>query len=114
MDLCDTIGELNVGIAVDIYHVWWDQNLEAELNRAGADRLFGFHLCDWLEQTADILLDRGMMGDGVADLKAIRSSVEHAGYNGYCEVEIFSAKNWWKLDPNTVLDTVVERFQTVC
>lgn len=114
VDLCNIIGEPNVGIAVDIYHVWWDQSLQAELNRAGADRLLGFHLCDWLAQTEDILLDRGMMGDGVADIKAIRSSVECAGYSGYCEVEIFSAENWWNLEPNTVLDTIVERFQSVC
>ena len=62
----------------------------------------------------DVLLDRGMMGDGVADLKALRGAVENAGYDGFCEVEIFSAENWWKRDPNEVLDVMVERFRTVC
>ena len=61
-----------------------------------------------------MMLDRGMMGDGVADLKAIRAAVENAGYAGSCEVEIFSANNWWKRDPNEVLDIIVERFKTVC
>ncbi|RUW95236.1 sugar phosphate isomerase/epimerase, partial [Mesorhizobium sp. M2A.F.Ca.ET.037.01.1.1] len=60
------------------------------------------------------LLDRGMMGDGVADLKAIRAAVEAAGYDGPCEVEVFSAQNWWKRDPGDVLDACVERFRSVC
>ena len=55
-----------------------------------------------------------MMGDGVADLKGVAPGVEEAGYAGYCEVEIFSANNWWKRDPNEVLDICVERFRTVC
>jgi sugar phosphate isomerase/epimerase len=54
------------------------------------------------------------MGDGVADLKSIRRAVEEAGYDGYCEVEIFSANNWWKRDPGEVLDVMVERFRSVC
>ena len=55
-----------------------------------------------------------MMGDGVADLKGLRRAIEAAGYAGYCEVEIFSANNWWKRDPNELLDICVERFRTVC
>ena len=62
----------------------------------------------------DVLLDRGMMGDGVADLKAIRAGVEAAGYAGPCEVEVFSARDWWCRDPNEVLDTMIARFRTVC
>ena len=113
-DLCDRIAHPAVGIAVDVYHVWWDSGLDAQLRRAGKDRIFGYHLCDWLADTQDVLLDRGMMGDGVADLKAIRASVEGAGYTGPCEVEIFSANNWWKRDPGDVLDVMVERFRTIC
>jgi sugar phosphate isomerase/epimerase len=108
------IGADNVGIAVDVYHVWWDTSLAAELKRAGPGRIFGYHVCDWLAETRDVLLDRGMMGDGVADLKAIRAAVEAAGYDGPCEVEIFSANHWWKRDPGEVLDTCVERYRTVC
>ncbi len=112
--VCDMIGADNVGIAVDVYHVWWDTDLAASLQAAGPDRILGYHLCDWLEETSHMLLDRGMMGDGVADLKAIRKSVEDAGYVGACEVEVFSAADWWKRPVSEVLDTMIERFRTVC
>lgn len=114
VDLCELIGAPNVGVAVDVYHVWWDTDLAAQLARAGAGRILGYHLCDWLADTSDVLLDRGMMGDGVADLRAIRAAVEDAGYLGPCEVEVFSAANWWRRDPGEVLDVMVERFRTVC
>lgn len=113
LDICRAIEAPNVGIAVDVYHVWWDLTLP-ETIKDSAGRIFGFHLCDWLEDTSHMLLDRGMMGDGVADLKSLRRSVEDAGYDGPCEVEIFSADNWWKRPPDEVLDIIVERFQTVC
>ncbi|MGL6210422.1 MAG: sugar phosphate isomerase/epimerase family protein [Paracoccaceae bacterium] len=113
LDICDAVGAANVGVAVDVYHVWWDTDLSAQLMRAGS-RIFGYHLCDWLADTRDLLLDRGMMGDGVADLRAIRAGVEAAGYAGACEVEIFSAETWWTRDPGEVLDVMVERFRTVC
>ncbi|MGD9479949.1 sugar phosphate isomerase/epimerase family protein [Shinella sp. G-2] len=114
VDICEMVDMPNLGLAVDVYHVWWDSDLDAQLQRAGKNRIFGYHLCDWLADTQDVLLDRGMMGDGVADLKAIRASVEGAGYAGPCEVEIFSANNWWKRDPGDVLDVMVERFRTLC
>ncbi|RWR09150.1 sugar phosphate isomerase/epimerase family protein [Paenirhodobacter populi] len=113
LDICDRIGSPHLGVAVDVYHVWWDTDLPAQLARAG-ERILGYHLCDWLAGTRDVLLDRGMMGDGVADLKGLRAAVEDAGYDGLCEVEIFSADNWWKRDPGEVLDTIVTRFRTVC
>ncbi|TPJ30062.1 sugar phosphate isomerase/epimerase family protein [Mesorhizobium sp. B2-8-3] len=114
VDLCVAVDAPNVGVAVDVYHVWWDRTLADELLRVGPRRIFGYHLCDWLAQTRDVLLDRGMMGDGVADLKAIRAAVEAAGYDGPCEVEVFSARDWWKRDPGDVLDACVERFRSVC
>lgn len=114
LNVCDMIGATNVGIAVDVYHVWWDTTLADTLAQRGGGRILGYHLCDWLADTTDALLDRGMMGDGVADLKAIRACVEDTGYDGLCEVEIFSAENWWKRDPNDVLDTIVRRFRTIC
>lgn len=113
LDICDAIGAPNLGVAIDVYHVWWDTDLTRQLARAGG-RIFGYHLCDWLADTQDVLLDRGMMGDGVADLRALRAGVEAAGYLGACEVEIFSAENWWKRDPGEVLDVIVERFRTIC
>lgn len=111
--VCDTVGAQNVGVAVDVYHVWWDSDL-ADACAAAGERVFGYHLCDWLENTSHMLLDRGMMGDGVADLKAIRAAVEWAGYCGACEVEVFSAEDWWQRDPGEVLDVMVERFRKVC
>lgn len=113
LDICDRISADNLGIAIDVYHVWWDTDLPQQLKRAGS-RIFGFHLCDWLAETRDVLLDRGMMGDGVADIPAIRAAVEKAGYRGACEVEIFSVNNWWKRDPSDVLDVMADRFRTVC
>jgi sugar phosphate isomerase/epimerase len=108
----DMVGAPNVGIAVDVYHVWWDRTLPTALT-AAPGRVLGFHLCDWLENTRHMLLDRGMMGDGVADLRAIRQAVEDkAGYNGTCEVEIFSAEDWWKRDPADVLDVIADRFKS--
>lgn len=113
LELCRAIDRPNVGIAVDVYHVWWDSCLSDSL-AAASGRILGYHLCDWLEHTSDMLLDRGMMGDGVADLRAIRRDVEGAGYAGLCEVEIFSAQNWWKRPPDEVLDTIVDRFRRFC
>ena len=112
--ICDQMDAQNVGVAVDVYHVWWDTTLSDTLGAAGRHRILGFHLCDWLADTTDMLLDRGMMGDGVADLKGIRLAVEGAGYDGACEVEVFSAGNWWQRDPADVLDTIVNRFRTRC
>jgi sugar phosphate isomerase/epimerase len=113
LDLCDILGE-GVGIALDVYHVWWDPELAVQIVRAGANgQLLSYHVCDWLVPTQDLLLDRGMMGDGIIDLKKIRGMVEEAGYTGCCEVEIFSKKNWWQKDPDEVLATCIERHQTV-
>jgi sugar phosphate isomerase/epimerase len=113
LDICDRLGE-GVGVAIDVYHVWWDPDLEAQIARAGRGRqLLAFHVCDWLVPTKDLLLDRGMMGDGVIDIPKIRGWVEDAGFDGLIEVEIFSAANWWQRDPDEVLDTCLERHRTV-
>jgi sugar phosphate isomerase/epimerase len=110
-DLCEQLGD-GTGIAVDTYHVWWDPELAREIARAGRN-ILAYHVNDWLVPTTDLLLDRGMMGDGVIDLRAIRAMVEAAGYRGHCEVEILSAENWWKRDPDEVLRICIERHQTV-
>lgn len=112
--VADAVGAPNVGIAVDVYHVWWDRTLAQGL-LAARGRVLGYHLGDWLENTRHMLLDRGMMGDGVADLRAIRQAVEDgAGYSGLCEVEVFSAEDWWRRDPAEVLDVIVDRFRRHC
>ncbi len=109
LDICDDLGP-GLGVAVDVYHVWWDPDLEAQIARAG-DRVLAFHTCDWLVPTRDLLLDRGMMGDGVIDIPKIRGWVEATGFTGFCECEIFSAENWWKKDADEVLKTVKERHE---
>lgn len=106
-DLCDELGG-GLGIAVDVYHVWWDPCLRREIQRAGAERILAFHVCDWLVPTRDLLLDRGMMGDGVIDIPAIRSWVEDVGYDDMLEVEIFSS-DWWAKEPMDVLHICQER-----
>jgi len=117
LDLCvcldpQTTGAL--GVAVDVYHVWWDPELEAQIARAGKSRLLAHHLCDWLVPTTDLAFDRGMMGDGVIDLPRIRGFMEGAGYAGYNEVELFSARNWWQRDPDEVLTIMKERYAACC
>jgi sugar phosphate isomerase/epimerase len=111
----DSSSPPSLGVAVDVYHVWWDPDLAREITRAGkANRLFGYHVCDWLVPTRDLLTDRGMMGDGVIDLRMIRALMESANYNGPVEVEIFSSLDWWKRPMNDVLAICSERLQTVC
>jgi sugar phosphate isomerase/epimerase len=104
-----------LGVALDVYHVWWDPDLAGGVARAGvARRLFAFHVCDWLVPTRDLLMDRGMMGDGVIDIRSIRRAVEAAGYRGLIEVEIFSDADWWLKDARTILTTCSERLQSAC
>lgn len=112
LDLCDTLDPARsgaLGVAVDLYHVWWDPKLASQIARAGRERLLALHVCDWLVPTTDLLEDRGMMGDGVIDIRGVRALVEAQGYAGYSEVEIFSARNWWQRDGGEVLDTCIER-----
>jgi len=110
LDLCEALGD-GVGVAIDTYHVWWDPDLAAQIARAGAaKRILAYHICDWLVPTRDLLLDRGMIGDGVIDLAGMGAMIEKAGYRGYIEVEIFSAADWWKRPGDEVLKVCLERF----
>jgi len=94
-DMAEQINSPYVGVAVDVYHLWWDPSLEQEIKRCGDnDHLLAFHICDWNSPTVDILLDRGLMGDGCIPVNKIRSWVEATGFNGFYEVEIFSNKYW--------------------
>jgi len=101
-----------LGVAVDVYHVWWDPKLEAQIARAGRSRLHAFHVCDWLVPTRDLLNDRGMMGDGVIEIPRIRAWMEEAGFTGHSEVEIFSSENWWKRPADEVVATCIERHRS--
>lgn len=114
LDVCDLLGD-GIGVVIDVYHVWWDPKLRAQIARAGAGRrILAHHICDWLVPTRDLLLDRGMMGDGIIDLKSIRAEIEKAGYYGPQEVEIFSSENWWKRPGDEVLATCAERYLATC
>jgi len=113
----DIAGQIapDVGVAIDVYHVWWEPGLAEQIARAGREkRIFAHHICDWLVPTKDLLLDRGMMGDGVIDLKGFRKMIEDAGYFGHQEVEIFSAGDWWKKPGEQVLKTCIERYNRFC
>ena len=112
LDVCDALdaGRTGaIGVALDLYHVWWDPKLRQQIERAGRERLLAFHVCDWLTPTDHLLEDRGMMGDGVIDIKRVRGWVEAQGYAGYSEVEIFSRNNWWQRDGGETLDVCIER-----
>jgi sugar phosphate isomerase/epimerase len=114
LDLCDLLDagkQGALGVAVDLYHVWWDPKLRAQIERAGASRLLAFHVCDWLTPTTDMLNDRGMMGDGVINIRQARGWVEAQGFAGFSEVEIFSNR-WWGLSSDEVLKTCIERHRT--
>ncbi|MGN8078831.1 sugar phosphate isomerase/epimerase family protein [Variovorax sp. 22077] len=112
LDLCDELDAGRsgmLGVALDIYHVWWDPKLQQQIARAGRERLLAYHVCDWLTPTRDLLSDRGMMGDGVVELKKIRGWVEDAGFAGFSEVEIFSNLDWWQRPGAETLDICIER-----
>ncbi|MFM2422220.1 MAG: hypothetical protein RL291_750 [Pseudomonadota bacterium] len=114
LDLCDRLDGSRsgaLGVAVDLYHVWWDPDLMAMIRRAGRSRLLAFHVCDWLVPTTHLLEDRGMMGDGVIDIRAARAAVEAEGFAGFSEVEIFS-QAWWARPMDEVLTTCIERHRS--
>ena len=115
LDICDRLDPQRtgaLGVALDVYHVWWDPEVKAQITRAGRDRLLAFHVCDWLVPTRDILNDRGMMGDGVVDIRSLRAAVEAAGFAGYSEIEIFS-NDWWGMPMDEVLATCIARHRSV-
>jgi sugar phosphate isomerase/epimerase len=120
LDMADAVesapeGAPTLGVAVDVYHVWWDPDLWANIKRAGeARRILAFHVCDWLVPTRDLLTDRGMMGDGVIDIPLIRGAVETAGYADQVEVEIFSDRDWWTRPADETLSVCAERLQSAC
>jgi sugar phosphate isomerase/epimerase len=112
LDLSERFDPAHVGVVVDAYHVWWDPQLERQLERA-AGRIAGYHVSDWLVPTTDVLAGRGMMGDGVIDLPRIRALVERAGYGGPIEVEVINPA-LAELPAGRLLELVTERFERCC
>jgi len=110
-DMAEALHSPWVGVAVDVYHLWWDPNLEIEIKRCGENgNLSAFHICDWKVPTTDLLLDRGLMGEGCIPVKKIRSWVEAAGFNGFNEVEIFSS-TYWKQDQSEFLEKIIKAYK---
>lgn len=116
--LCDELDpdrRGHLGVAFDIFHCWWDPLVEATLvSPQASGRIVAFHVSDWLRNTRDMLLDRGMMGDGVVQLRRLRELVERTGFEGLVEVEIFSRDDWWQRPADDVLSTCAERLQAHC
>lgn len=109
-EVCDQLDHPLVGIAADVYHIWWDPDLEEQIRITGEkDRLFAFHICDWMTPTADLLNDRGLMGEGCIDIPGIRAMVETTGFEGFNEVEVFSDR-WWSQDQDTFLKAIKEAY----
>ncbi|MDD2381000.1 MAG: sugar phosphate isomerase/epimerase [Mariniphaga sp.] len=105
-NMVEEINSEFVGVAVDVYHLWWDPNLQREIIRCGRNgKLFAFHVCDWNVPSKDFLNDRGLMGDGCINIPQIRGWVEETGFSGYNEVEIFSDK-YWAMDQNMYLEKI--------
>jgi sugar phosphate isomerase/epimerase len=111
LDLCDELGN-GAGVALDVYHVWWDPDVARQIARAGK-RIAAFHVCDWLVPTTDLVFDRGMPGDGVIDIPRLRAMAEAAGYRGHVECELLS-RRWWAEDPDSVLRIMKERHAVAC
>jgi sugar phosphate isomerase/epimerase len=111
-DLAEAFDSDQVGVVVDVYHLWWDPDLQAEIARCGANgHLFAYHVCDWKSPTEHLLLDRGLMGEGCIPLRKIRGWVEDAGFGGFVEVEIFS-KTYWQQDQHAFLDRIQRAYLT--
>jgi sugar phosphate isomerase/epimerase len=109
-DMAEQINSPMVGVAIDVYHLWWDPALQTEIARCGRNNnIFAFHICDWKTPTTDLLLDRGVMGEGCINIRQIRSWVEQAGFDGFHEVEIFS-KKYWEEDQSHFLSKIKKAY----
>lgn len=110
-DMAEALHSPWVGVAVDVYHLWWDPSLEREIKRCGQHHnLLAFHVCDWNVPTSDMLLDRGLMGEGCIPVRKIRSWVEATGFSGFNEVEIFSTR-FWKEDQSAFLQKIIKAYR---
>ncbi len=113
-EICDALGSpASVGIAADVYHIWWDPELKAMIDLAGqTGRLHAYHICDWKTPTTDLLNDRGLMGEGCINLKEIGEWVDATGFKGHREVEIFSTQRW-AMDQDEWLKQIVKAYQAI-
>jgi sugar phosphate isomerase/epimerase len=109
LDIAERIGDPGVGVVIDVYHTFWDPQIEHNIARAKG-RIVGYHVNDWLAATQHTLLERGMMGDGIIDLHGFSAMIEAAGYVGPIEVEILNPAIW-DLPRAELMALTVERFE---
>jgi len=110
-EIVEKIDHDSIGVVIDLYHLWWDDQLESEIKRCGQkNKIFAFHTCDWKVPTNDMLHDRGLMGEGAIPTRQIRQWVEEAGFDGFIEVEIFSSE-YWSLDQDIYLSKIIEAYK---
>jgi sugar phosphate isomerase/epimerase len=111
IDIAEQFPAESVGVVVDTFHVWWDPAVLAQIARAGAGgRIASYQVCDWLTPLpADVLLARGMMGDGHIDFGPLTRAVASAGYRGDVEVEIFN-QAVWDADPGEIATLTARMF----
>lgn len=111
-DMVAAIASDQLGVTIDVYHLWWDPKLELQIRRAG-NTIFSFHVCDWRTPTRDILNDRGLMGEGCINIREIRSWVENTGFAGPIEVEIFS-NEYWSIDQFAFVESIKSAYLKHC
>lgn len=111
LDIAEHFPAEQVGVVVDTYHIWWDDQAAAQIARAGAGgRIHSFQLADWITPLpAGVLVGRGQLGDGSVDFRAFREMVEATGFTGPIEVEIFN-EDLWARDGAEVLAEVAARY----
>ncbi|MGW0962594.1 sugar phosphate isomerase/epimerase family protein [Streptomyces gelaticus] len=111
LDIAERFPADQVGVVVDTYHIWWDDQGPDQILRAGAEgRIHSFQLADWITPLpAGVLVGRGQLGDGAVDFRAFRSLVESTGFDGPVEVEIFN-EDLWARDGAEVLAEVASRY----
>jgi len=106
--IAESFNSPSLGVVIDVYHVWWDPEIYSEIRRT-ARRIYGFHVNDWIVPLPDTVNGRGMMGDGVIELRRLRQAVDKEGYNGPIEVEIFNEKIW-QMPGQELLTLIKKRF----
>ena len=109
-DMVEQLKSPYVGVTADVYHLWWDSTLQAEIARCGRLKaLFAYHVCDWRTPTIDLLNDRGLMGEGCIPLRQIRAWIEATGFKGFNEIEVFSTR-LWVADQDEYLKRIVQAY----
>jgi sugar phosphate isomerase/epimerase len=107
-DIVEQLSSTAAGVLIDVFHVWWDPEVMHQIERARG-KIAGFHVSDWPVPLPGILMGRGMMGDGVIELRKLRQAVDATGYDGPIEVEIFNEEIWKNADDG-LLELIQQRF----